>query len=60
MITPIPPTKIQARPFDLMEFAKLVATVAIPSNAYGNSKQAIVDALRANENVELKRKNENC
>ncbi len=43
-----------------MEFAKLVATVAILSNAYGNGKQAIVDVLCANENVELKRKNENC
>ncbi len=43
-----------------MEFAKLVAAVAIPSNAYGNGKQAIVDAIRANKNVELKWKNENC
>ncbi len=43
-----------------MDFAKLIAAAAIPSNAYGNGKQAIVDALHANENVELKRKNENC
>ncbi len=57
---PMQPTKIQARPFDLMEFAKLVTAVVIPSNAYSNGKQAIVDALPANENVELKRKNENC
>ncbi len=58
LIMPMPLTKIQARPFDLMDFAKLIAAAAIPSNAYGSSKQAIVDALRANENMEQSKEKE--
>ncbi len=55
---PMPLTRIQAQPFDLMDIAKLVAAAAIPSNAYGSGKQAIVDALCANENVEQSKEKE--
>ncbi len=41
-----------------MDFVKLVAAAAIPSNAYGNGKQAIVDTLSANENVEQSKEKE--
>ncbi len=45
LITPLPPNKRQTRPFDLMDFVRIIHESAIPSNAYGNGKKAIVDAL---------------
>ncbi len=48
LITPLPPNKRQTCPFDLMDFVRIIHVSAIPSNAYGNGKKAIVDTLIGN------------
>ncbi len=48
LITPLPPNKRQMRPFDLMDFVRIIRVSAIPSNAYGSGKKAIVDTLIGN------------
>ncbi len=35
----------QARPFDLVKFAKLLKKVATPSGAYGAGKKKVIDSL---------------
>ncbi len=35
----------QARPFDLVKFAKLLQKVATPSSAYGPGKKKVIDSL---------------
>ncbi len=45
MVSPLPPSKKQTRPFDLLDFAKILQKTATPSNAYGNGKKDIIEAL---------------
>ncbi len=45
IVSPLPPSKKQTRPYDLLDFAKILEKTATPSNAYGNGKKAILEAL---------------
>ncbi len=45
LVSPLPPSKKQTRPFDLLDFAKILQKTATPSNAYGNGKKDIIEAL---------------